>query len=111
MNGLEGELDEMGVKYSEALLEHEATRRVLTQASEELEKESLVRLAAERELCSVKEELQQCLEEKVTADTHLKDLVRKYTNLEDALGECVWVFVCAWVRYVCVTDMKMWNMY
>lgn len=86
MNGLEGELDEMGVKYSEALLEHEATRRVLTQASEELEKESLVRLAAERELCSVKDELHQCLEEKVTADTHLKDLVRKYTNLEDALA-------------------------
>ena len=93
MNSMEGEVDELGVKYSEELLEHEATRRVLTQASEELGKEAMLRAASERDLREFKEEMERCLEEKVAADAHLKDLVMKYTNLEDALGVCACVCV------------------
>ncbi|XP_045126764.1 hyaluronan mediated motility receptor-like [Portunus trituberculatus] len=86
VSGMEGEMDELSVKYSEALLEHEATRRVLGQASEELSREALVRAAAERQAQDLRQRLDDTLAEKEADDAHMKDLVRKYTNLEDALA-------------------------
>lgn len=86
VNRIESDLDDLGVKYSEALLDHEATRRVLTQTSEQLEKENLLRLASEADVQSLKEELAKYQEENKTMESNLKDLVQKYTNLEDALA-------------------------
>ncbi|MPD03195.1 hypothetical protein E2C01_098820 [Portunus trituberculatus] len=107
---MEGEMDELSVKYSEALLEHEATRRVLGQASEELSREALVRAAAERQAQDLRQRLDDTLAEKEADDAHMKDLVRKYTNLEDALGEScretlfilvLLCFCCCFFLYFC----------
>lgn len=87
MNRIQDDLDDLGIKYSESLLEHEATRRALTQTSEELERENLLRMASERDIQTLKEELGHYKEEHKTMELNLKDLVQKYTNLEDALGE------------------------
>nr|XP_045618513.1 hyaluronan mediated motility receptor-like [Procambarus clarkii] len=86
VNRIESELDDLGVKYSEALLDHEATRRVLTQTSEQLEKENLLRMASEADIQSLKEEVAKYTEENKIMESNLKDLVQKYTNLEDALA-------------------------
>ncbi|XP_068218157.1 hyaluronan mediated motility receptor-like isoform X1 [Palaemon carinicauda] len=78
---------DIGVKYSESLLEHEATRRVLSQTLEDMEKEKLLRMAAESDIESLREELSKMKEEKEMLEHNIKDLVQKYTSLEDAL-EC-----------------------
>ncbi|KAK3855032.1 hypothetical protein Pcinc_038537 [Petrolisthes cinctipes] len=76
---LESEVEELGVKYSEALLDQEATRRVLGHTTEQLEQERLVRDGTEGELQTMKEEHQ-------ALETNMRDLVQKYTSLEDALA-------------------------
>ncbi|XP_042858234.1 myosin-13-like isoform X2 [Penaeus japonicus] len=86
VNRIQDDLDDLGIKYSESLLEHEATRRALTQTSEELERENLLRMASERDIQTLKEELGHYKEEHKTMELNLKDLVQKYTNLEDALA-------------------------
>ncbi|XP_042222047.1 hyaluronan mediated motility receptor-like [Homarus americanus] len=86
LNRIERDLDDLGVKYSEALLEQEATRRALTQTTEQLEKENLLRMASDADIQSLKEEVSAYKEENKTMESNLKDLVQKYTNLEDALA-------------------------
>ncbi|XP_064088181.1 hyaluronan mediated motility receptor-like isoform X3 [Macrobrachium nipponense] len=86
VKAIENDLEDIGVKYSESLLEHEATRRVLTQTLDEIEKEKLLRMAAESDIESLTEELKKLKEEKETLEHNMKDLVQKYTSLEDALA-------------------------
>ncbi|KAK7073616.1 hypothetical protein SK128_002043, partial [Halocaridina rubra] len=86
MKSVESDLEDMGVKYSDSLLEHEAARRVLSQTLEQLDRERLVRMASEGDLNSLKEEFKKCREEKEEVEANMKDLVQKYTTLEDALA-------------------------
>ncbi|KAK4322320.1 hypothetical protein Pmani_006926 [Petrolisthes manimaculis] len=76
---LESEVEELGVKYSEALLDQEATRRVLDHTTQQLEQERLVKDGTEEELQTIKQQHQ-------ALETNMRDLVQKYTSLEDALA-------------------------
>lgn len=108
VNCLESDLDDLGIKYSEALLEHEATRRVLTQTSEQLDKENLLRMASEADIKTLKEEVAMYQEENKTMESNLKDLVQKYTNLEDALGEyCTSLFYFIFLYLIAFTGLAM----
>ncbi|XP_076033538.1 uncharacterized protein LOC143020726 isoform X2 [Oratosquilla oratoria] len=82
----ESDIGEMSIKYSETLLEHEATRRALKHTAEELDKEKFLRLGTEGDLEAIKEESIRRDTEIDVLERNLHDMTEKFTALECALA-------------------------
>lgn len=85
MQEKESEVEELSVKYSDALLEQESMKRILTVTSEKLDNEYLLRQAMDKEQERLQHELDHVKDSYSELEATSKNLTLKLIHIEDAL--------------------------